>query len=70
MLWKEVRSWASKYNYTTKKTDDGYVWSRLDNPSRSGISKSVSKLATDIYNDMTDNKFLAYQENYKNDPRF
>lgn len=67
MLWKEVRSWALKKNYTAKKTEDGYVWSRLDNPSRSGISKSVSKLAAAIFNDMTDNKFVEYQEKYKND---
>ena len=67
MLWKEIKSWASNHNYTTKKTQDGYVWSRLDNPSQSGISKSVSKLATDIYNDMTDNKFLDHQLQYKKD---
>jgi len=70
MLWKEIKTWASKYNYTTKKTEDGYIWSRLDNSSQSGISKSVSKLATDIFNNMTDNKFLKHQEQYKNDTRF
>jgi hypothetical protein len=66
MLWKEIKSWATNHNYTAKKTEDGYVWSRLDNPSQSGISKSVSKLATDIYNDMTGNKFLEHQQKYKN----
>ena len=67
MLWKEIKTWATNNNYSTKKIEDGYFWSRLDNPSRSGISKSVSKLATAIYNDMTDNKFLEHQEQYKNE---
>jgi hypothetical protein len=65
MLWKEVQSWASARNYKVKKIDIGYSWSRIEDTSKFGTSKSVSKLATDIYNDMTDNKWLEYQKYYE-----
>lgn len=70
MLWTEIRKWAKDHGYETIKEKEGeitrYYWAKLDTPDASGVSKSVSKLAFDIYNHMTDNKWLSHQEEYRN----
>lgn len=72
MLWKEVKSWAKEKGYKadrTKITGEtnayDYVWIKIDDPSVSGTATSVSKLAFSVYNHITDNQHLAYQEEYK-----
>lgn len=74
MLWSEVKKWAKQNGYETLK-DKGdeskdekvqYFWSKIDNPDASGIATSVSKLAFAIYNDMTDNKWVDHQTQFKN----
>lgn len=73
MLWTEVRSWAKSHGYDVLK-DKGdeekeepvtYYWSKIDDPSASGISPSVSKLARDIYNNITNNAWIDHQNEYK-----
>lgn len=70
MLWKEIKTWAKNRGYETiKDKDDGqYYWAKLDsdNPNDSGVAKSVSKLATAIFNNITDNKWLDHQQEYQN----
>jgi hypothetical protein len=69
MLWKEIKSWAKSKGYETiKDKDDGqYYWAKLDSsdPNASGVAKSVSKLATTIYNHMTDNIWVEHQKEYQ-----
>lgn len=74
MLWSEVKRWAKDQGYDTLK-DKGdekkgdriqYYWSKTTEPFSSGISLSVSKLARDIYNDITNNAWTQHQEDYKN----
>jgi hypothetical protein len=65
MVWKEIKTWATLKGYNAKRTSEGYAWEKVSAPQHNGISKSVSKLATDIFNDMTGNKFLDYQRLYK-----
>jgi hypothetical protein len=69
MLWKEIKSWAKSKGYETiKDKDDGqYYWAKLDSdePDASGVAKSVSKLATAIYNHMTNNKWIEHQKQYQ-----
>lgn len=73
LVWTEIRKWAKSYGYETLK-DKGdeekdekvqYYWSKTDDPQSSGISPSVSKLARDIYNHMTDNLWLDHQKEYR-----
>ncbi len=64
MTWKEIRSWAKSKGYNTKKIEEGYSWELIDNNMINGISKSVSKLARDIFNHITENKFVDHQQNY------
>jgi len=69
MKWKEIRSWAKSKGYETiKDKDDGqYYWAKLDSddPSTSGVARSVSKLAIAIFNHMTDNVWLDHQKQYQ-----
>lgn len=71
MLWKEVKSWCKKNGfYADRKKQEGvensyiYTWYRESDTSISGTTTSVSKLATIIYNIMTDNKHLEYQQEF------
>ena len=62
MTWTAIRSWAKSYGYECKKLDEGYSWSINNTVS---FSKSVSTLAKDIYNHMTNNKFVDHQNWHK-----
>ena len=68
MLWREIKSWAKSKGYETikDKDDNQYYWAKLDSndPNASGVAGSVSKLATAIFNHMTDNKWVEHQNNY------
>lgn len=71
MLWKEIKTWAKNKGYTVvKDKDDGkYYWTKLDSddPNIGGVTTSVSKLATAIFNHLTDNKWIEHQTQYKKD---
>lgn len=71
MLWSEIKRWARDKGYDVlKEKDDSingatYYWAKIDDVNASGIAPSVSKLATAIYNHMTDNKWVEYQQEYQ-----
>ena len=66
----EIKSWAKRFGYSIiKEKDDSingasYYWAKNDDQSATGVSLSVSKVARDIYNHMTDNKWVDHQNNY------
>ena len=66
----EIKSWAKTWGYSIiKEKDDSengasYYWAKDDDPSATGVSLSVSKVARDIFNHMTDNKWVEHQQNY------
>lgn len=70
MLWKEIKTWAKNQGYDTiKDKEDGkYYWTKLgsDKSDVSGVATSVSKLATAIFNHITENKWLDHQNEYQN----
>lgn len=71
MLWSEVKRWAKDRGFDTLKEKDdsinghSYYWMKSDDHSISGVSLSVSKLARDIYNTITDNKWVEHQKKYQ-----
>jgi len=65
MLWSETRKWAKDNGYTTSKEKEHYTWHKTDDTSICGTSASVSKLARDIFNNITDNRFITHQQNYR-----
>jgi hypothetical protein len=73
MLWSLVKSWAKNQGYETLK-DKGneekgdrvqYYWSKINDPQSSGVEPSVSKLATAIFNNLTDNQWVDHQVEFK-----
>lgn len=67
----EIKKWAKQHGYEVIKEKDNtinghsYYWSHIDNPQATGVSLSVSKLARDIFNSITDNCWVDHQENYQ-----
>ena len=64
MLISEIKRWAKEKGYTvTKDKEDGlYYWAKLDAvPEISGVAKSVSKVATAIFNHMSEDKWVEHQ---------
>ena len=66
----EIKSWAKTWGYCIiKEKDDSengasYYWDKNDDPTATGVSPSVSKVARDIFNHMTNNKWVEHQQNY------
>ncbi len=71
MLWSDVKRWAKDKGYDiVKEKDDSvngasYYWMKSDDHAISGVAPSVSKVATAIFNSITDNKWLEYQQEQK-----
>lgn len=70
MLWSEIKKWAKEKGYETlkDKEDNQYYWAKINDPNNiqaSGVASSVSKLAKAIYNHISDNKWMQYQNEYK-----
>lgn len=74
MLWSNVKSWAKSKGYDTIK-DIGdeekgdkvqYYWTKIDNIATTGVSFSINRLARDIFNDITSNKWEEHQKEYQN----
>jgi len=65
MRYTELVSWAKKYGYKVERYDSGLIkWNKIDDESVCGESENKDKIATDIYNDITDNEWLEYQRRY------
>lgn len=69
MIISEIKKWAKDKGYTVvKDKDDGkYYWAKLDSndPAASGVAPSVSKVATAIFNHMTNNKWVDHQKEFQ-----
>jgi len=65
MLWKEVKSWAKKNGYESCKNEDSYSWHKISDSTICGKESSVSKLSIAIFNDMTENRWIKHQQEYK-----
>ena len=60
----EIKKWAKTKGYEViKDKEDGlYYWAKLDaGPEASGVAKSVSKVATAIFNHMTEDRWVEHQ---------
>lgn len=68
----EIKRWAKDKGYTiVKEKDDSingasYYWSKNDDPTITGVALSVSKVATAIFNHISDNKWVEHQTEYQN----
>jgi hypothetical protein len=68
MLISEIKKWAKEKGYEViKDKEDGlYYWAKLDAGSEaSGVAKSVSKVATAIFNHLTEDKWVEHQTKFR-----
>ena len=74
MNWSNTKKWAKEHGYSclreknidpSHQNEYDYYWSKEDDVNATGLATSVSKLATQIYNHMTNDIHVAYQEQYK-----
>ena len=77
MLWYHIKSWAKDNGYSsfrekvdTQNNQYDYYWEKVDYPNVSGLATSVSKLATQIYNHMTNDQFIEHQNNYSREYKY
>ena len=66
----EIKSWAKSKGYSIiKEKNDSvngasYYWSKDDDINTTGVALSVSKVATAIFNHLSENKWLDHQKQY------
>ncbi len=74
MNWTNIKRWAKDQGYTCvrEKTTNSanpnqydYYWAANDDVAVTGLAFSISSLAKDVFNHMTDNRHLEHQENYE-----
>ena len=67
----EVKTWAKSKGYSIiKEKDDSingaiYYWCKESDPNVTGVALSVSKVATAIFNHITNNKWIDHQQSYE-----
>lgn len=70
MTISEIKRWAKDHGFeVVKQKDDSingssYYWSN-STINASGVSQSVSKAARDIFNIMTNNKWISHQKDFQ-----
>ena len=65
-LYTIIKDKGDEENGTTTQ----YYWSKEDDVNATGVAASVSKVATAIFNHMTDNKWVEYQKEYKDNQQY
>lgn len=67
----EVKKWAKTKGYEIiKEKDDSingasYYWAKQDNILATGVALSVTKVATAIFNHLTEDKWVEHQIKFK-----
>lgn len=77
MMWKEIKTWAKEKGYKAdRKKIEGeensyhYTWFKIDDESICGTATSVSKVATAIFNHISNNVHVEYQKTYQKNKEY
>lgn len=67
MTFTELKRWAKQYGYEVlkEKGTQVCVWTKIDDPAATGIADTLGETATQIYNHITNNAWVEYQQEYK-----
>lgn len=62
-----LKQWARDkgYDVLKEKGTERCIWTVKNDPSVTGMADTLRDTATQIYNHITDNKWVEYQEEYK-----
>jgi len=74
----EIKKWAKAHGYSIikdkgdeeKEQPTQYYWSKESDIHATGVAPSVSKVATAIFNHMTDNKWVEHQTKFKEEKEY
>ena len=63
----EIKRWAKSHGYDVLKAKgtEECVWTKIDDPSISGVAETLKDTATAIYNSITNGVWIEYQEKFK-----
>jgi len=61
----EVKKWAKSHGFSVKKKDEGYVWFEENNKEIVSEPMEIGDLVTEVFNKITNNKFIEHQKAYK-----
>lgn len=70
MMISEVKRWAKSQGYEIIKEKDesvngaSYYWAKQDDVLATGVALSVTKVATAIFNHMTNDKWTEHQKQF------
>lgn len=60
----EANRWAKSIGYKISKKDETFFWVKLQDLKKCGNDKNLSLVVKQIYNDLTDNKFVDHQNKF------
>lgn len=61
----EIKKWAKNHGISVKKSDDFYVWFEEKNKKITSEPATIDQVAKEIFNKITDNKFIEHQNKYR-----
>lgn len=61
----EIKKWAKSNNICVKREKEKYVWFEEGNKENKTEAFSIDDVAKQIFNKITNNNFVEYQNNYK-----
>jgi hypothetical protein len=59
----EIKSWAKSRGFVVKKAGEGYVW--WGEGVDAGHPAPIEEVATDIFNRITDGRFVEHQREFR-----
>jgi hypothetical protein len=62
MTWNEISKWAKSHGYKISRKQGNVHWQK---DQHQGTEPNLESAAKSIYNHLTDNKWLEYQNNYQ-----
>lgn len=66
MTWAEISKWAKSHGFKLTRKDDLFLWSKLEDPEINGSEESLKEASIAIFNCFTNNKWVPYQNEFKN----
>lgn len=61
----EIKKWAKTHGVSVKKIEDLYVWFEDKNKEKTSEPATIDQVVKEIFNKITNNKFLDHQKKYK-----
>lgn len=62
--WGEISKWAKAHGYKISKKDDLFLWHNIENPDVCGEEQGLSELATAVFNQITNHKWVEHQKKF------